>query len=532
MRIRSIDAKDIPPVHRFAVQNLSDTIVIAGPNGVGKTRLIQAFLQHFQNPRVAGSMTTTLEATCKEESERWGKGILDTSVPDDALLLRQTLMASRRRRNWQSSVMYFESNRTIKKVTPYEFTWDIKDPDEDNINWKSTFTGLQNRWQDTQHSIFRKVQSHVDRLGRRAVKLASEGKRTMPLGVKHPLDPFRVAFHQLLAPKELDEVNIRNQTLSYRIGDFTFNLNTLSSGEQEVVNITFDFILRQPSNSIVVFDEPELHLHPELSYKLIQTLRRVGENNQFIFCTHSLDIITASLDSSVVFLTPPKEEHTNQAVLVSEDDETNQALRLLGQSVGIISLGKKIVLIEGGQNSLDKQVYGTIIEDRFPNLVLVPSSGKARITSFATALDSVLVHSLWGVDFFIVCDRDAVVPSEYRAKIEENTDGKLRVLDRYHVENFFLDESVLVHVFEDQVDATHWLRDPEKVKLKLIELAELMIPYTLAIYAAGHFRDEIGNIDIMPRGVDRCTLEELPDILKKKPLRNLNVLSNRFKISG
>ena len=503
-------------MHRFAVQDLSDTIVLAGSNGVGKTRLIEHFLQHFQNPQAQDRMSMILEATCKEESEKWGKDTLDTSKPEDAQLLLQTLQANRHRRNWRSNVIYFESNRTIKKVQPYAFTWDITDPDKENIGWNATFSGLQNRWQDTLHSIFRKFQSHIDRLGRRAIKLHAEGKKSMPLGANDPLDPFQVAFCQLLAPKKLADVDIKNQTLSYRVDDSKLNIDSLSSGEQEVVNIVFDFILRKPSNSIVVFDEPELHLHPELSHKLIQTLRRTGENNQFIFCTHSPDIITASLDSSVIFLAPPKEDHSNQAIPVAEDDETNQALRRLGQSVGIIALGKRIVLIEGGHNSLDKQLYGAILEDQFPNLVLVPSSGKTQITSFSTVLDGVLRRAIWGVDFFMVCDRDAIAPSKDREAIESESDKRLRVLDRYHIEKFFLDESVLAQVFEDQVGDTDWLRDPEKIRLKLIELARPMVPYTLALYTAAHFREQVGNIDMMPKGVDKSSLEALAMLLKRR----------------
>jgi ABC-type transport system involved in cytochrome c biogenesis ATPase subunit len=41
MRIVSIDANNIPPVNRFHVDELSEVVVIAGPNGIGKTRLIR-----------------------------------------------------------------------------------------------------------------------------------------------------------------------------------------------------------------------------------------------------------------------------------------------------------------------------------------------------------------------------------------------------------------------------------------------------------------------------------------------------------
>ena len=180
----------------------------------------------------------------------------------------------------------------------------------------------------------------------------------MELNFKDPLAPFKEAFSQLLAPKILLDATAKEQDLFFESEGSRHSINALSSGEREVVNIVFDFLLRNPSDCIVFFDEPELHLHPELSYKLIQTLRSVGERNQFVFCTHSPDIITASLDNTVVFISPVKSSENNQAIIVKDDDETNEALKLLGQSIGIISLGRKIVLVEGAKSSLDKQTYG------------------------------------------------------------------------------------------------------------------------------------------------------------------------------
>jgi hypothetical protein len=229
------------------------------------------------------------------------------------------------------------------------------------LGWQFGFGRLSDRFQDTLHALFRKVRTRREEIAKKAELLMKE-KAGQERGDAHsaekfiqldpsefpdPIDPFRLAFTQLLAPKELVQPDPRSQQLQYSYDGQTFPITSLSSGEREVVNIVFDFLLRNPTDCIVVFDEPELHLHPELSYKLLQTLRTIGANNQFIFCTHSPDIITASLDSSVVFIAPPKDAETNQAILVREDDETHRALKLLGQSIGIVALGKKIVLVEG-----------------------------------------------------------------------------------------------------------------------------------------------------------------------------------------
>jgi hypothetical protein len=135
-------------------------------------------------------------------------------------------------------------------------------------------------------------------------------------------------------------------------------------------------------------------------------------------------------------------------------------LHLIGQSIGVISLGKKIVLIEGTSSSLDKQTYGSLVGTDHPELVLVPSGGKESITSFVEAFETVLNKTVWGVDFFMLCDGDSLasVPGD-------KAGDRLRILPRYHVENYFLNEHVLARVFE-QLDEPEdsWLRDPTKIR--------------------------------------------------------------------
>lgn len=511
MRIKSLRATQLPPISLFAAEDLSDVVVIAGRNGVGKTRLVQGLVDFFRNPHNSQYVQLIVEATSETEFATWGKRLLDTAQPADAQKLAQTLQQQRRRANWKSSVVQFESDRSITQISPYQFTWDFTDPWKEIIGWDRTFSGFRNRFQDMLHSIFRKVRSHREDIARRADDLRTAGEATMSLDWEDPLAPFKAAFRQLLAPKELADVNPQRQTLEFRVegSQQILPVTSLSSGEREVVNIVFDFILLTPEDCIVIFDEPELHLHPELSYKLIQTLRTVGGRNQFIFCTHSPDIITASLDQSVIFVAPPSAQRSNQAVPVSEHDETNQALRLLGQSVGIVALGKRLVLIEGTSASLDKQAYGSILRDRFPNLVLVPAGGKGLITSFAQLIEEVLDRTIWGVEFFMLCDRDAVPVTVSARDLESKSRGRLRVLPRYHLENFFLDPQILAKVFDRLERDDSPLRDPVAIESKLRELANNLVSYAAALLVSAQVRTAAGNVDIMPKRCHALGVEEL-----------------------
>ncbi len=509
MRIHSIRLSDVPPVQRFEVEGLTDVVVLAGANGVGKTRLMQALVQAFRKPTHTGPVRLGIEATSKTEQEDWGKRTLDTGDPADCQLLARTLQKSHWRTQWQSSVVYFESDRSIQRLQPYTFSWDVIDPWEENIGWELTFGGLQTRFQDTLHSLFRKVQSRRDKIARKAEELMHEGATQMSLDFPDPLLPFKVAFAQLLAPKRLLDAEPKAQQLRYELNGQELDVSTLSSGEREVVNTVFDFILRSPSHCIVFFDEPELHLHPELVYKLLQTLRAVGRTNQFVFCTHSPDIITAALDQSVVFISPPQPDAANQAVLVREEDETNQALRLLGHSVGIVALGKRIVLVEGTNASLDKQAYGQILGTRHPGLVLVPAGGKDAIRSFAHLVSHVLDRTIWGVDFFMLCDGDAGSAANAAA-----TSQRLKTLPRYHLENYFLDANLIADCFEAMEPPGSWLRNPDEVNGKLRELATGLIPYAVALIVASEARAHVGNADIMPSGLSGQTADQLATLLR------------------
>lgn len=378
MKIRSIEAINTLPIKKFKAVELDNMVFLAGPNGIGKSRLIESILTYFKSPNVNPSMNMIIQSTSQVERDEWGKQELDLSTGSDCEKLRQTLHKNRSRRNYRSSILYYESNRQITNLKPLQFTWEYIDPYEEQVGWDFSFNPMSGRAQDTIHSIFKKIQSQKTSIANRAIQLREEGKDSMNLSFSDPLEPFRQAFEQLLSPKKLLGVNMQGNSLRISDGDREINERSLSSGEREVLNIVFDFILRSPSDCIVFFDEPELHLHPELASKLIATLKTVGDGNQFIFCTHSAELLSGSLDNTVIFIQPQTRDE-NQAVRVRVEDDTYDALNSIGQSIGVVSLGKKIVLIEGSKASLDKKTYLQIIKGRFPNLVLVPCEGKYTI---------------------------------------------------------------------------------------------------------------------------------------------------------
>jgi AAA domain, putative AbiEii toxin, Type IV TA system len=519
MRFQSITLSDYPPVERFEAAGLSDVIVIAGPNGVGKTRLLQRLLADLRGNSGAGTVSCVVRSTCPEELVQWGIPELDLSDASDLDRFRQTIQATRRRRKWKSSIVNFESDRSLRNVAPLAYSFDMPDPEQEEVGWDFTFGFMRDRYQDTVHSMFRMIEVQKQSIATRAIQLRREGRETMQLTFTDPMEPFKDVFRQLLGPKQLVDPSPSNQRLEYSIDGVVFPFDSLSSGEREVVTIAFDLLLRKPEDCIVFFDEPELHLHPELSFRLIQTLQTIGPRNQLVLSTHSPDIITSSLDRSVIFLSPPKVDpdgrRANQAILVDEADETNQALRLLGHSIGIIALGRRIILVEGSQSSVDKQAYGSIIKNRWPDLVLVPSGGRHTLESFETIYSSVLSKSIWGVEFFMLCDGDTR-PTPSEEEREAKAGGRLRVLPRYHLENYFLDEQVWAEAFAPLEPPDSWLRDPERIRSAFIEISREHISYTAALRAAQGLRLSVGNVDAMPKNCHGRAVDELVELVLKE----------------
>lgn len=493
MRLSKIRVQQFSPIENFQVDDLSDLVVLAGANGAGKTRLINRVLSALQNP-VDPNVEFAIECTNDEERVAFGKSKLITSDREDAMKFQQFLQQNRLRRNFKSGVVYFESDRSIAQIKPLAFSFEYVDPYTENIGWNVNMEPFKNRWQDTQHAIFKKIVTLRNQLGGQAMNLRREGRDNMNLGFSDPIQPFKEAFQKLLAPKALIDPDLQNQRLMYIEDDQERSIDTLSSGEREVLNIAFDFILRKPSDCIVFLDEPELHLHPELLGRLIKTLRTSGERNQFILISHSPEVVASSLEDTVVFLAKAKGDGANQATVLRPGGETTEALRALGQSVGVIALGKKVVLIEGREASLDTKIYSTICQNLFPNLVLVPADGKADLENFDKLNSNVLQKTLWGVEFFMLADRDCAIGN--------HTDGdRFRVLPRYHLENYLLDSEILASCFAMFEQPGSWTCDSGLIEDKLRSIASDKVSYAASLIASSQLRRDAGNISLMPKGV-------------------------------
>ncbi|CAM2007218.1 AAA family ATPase [Acanthopleuribacter pedis] len=70
-------------------------------------------------------------------------------------------------------------------------------------------------------------------------------------------------------------------------GKNQYEIAEMSSGERAVFPFIFDFAFMNIHNSVILIDEFEQHLHPELQIAMLEYLPKLGLNNQFFITTHS-----------------------------------------------------------------------------------------------------------------------------------------------------------------------------------------------------------------------------------------------------
>lgn len=69
--------------------------------------------------------------------------------------------------------------------------------------------------------------------------------------------------------------------------DRVYDIAEMSSGEQAIFPMLYEFARLNIARSIVLLDELELHLHPPLQQLLLSALKVIGPDCQFIVTTHS-----------------------------------------------------------------------------------------------------------------------------------------------------------------------------------------------------------------------------------------------------
>ena len=251
------------------------------------------------------------------------------------------------------------------------------------------------------------------------------------------------------------------------------DINDLSSGEKEIL---FGYLRLRNSaqrQSIILLDEPELHLNPKLIRGLPQFYKKyVGEDldNQIWTVTHSDAFLREALGQVGVRVYHMREaasghSHGNQVEEIGQGEEEEVIFELIGD-IAAYHAGGKIVIFEGENSEFDKRMAGILFPTYERQMNFISGGNKATVRRLHEALER--RNDGGGGLVFSIVDRDD-------AEMVDNEGEGRFTWDVYHIENYLLDPKVVLGVLKSMTLQDTGFRNETEVEGAFREIAKSQI---------------------------------------------------------
>ncbi len=232
--------------------------------------------------------------------------------------------------------------------------------------------------------------------------------------------------------------------------DKKYICSEMSDGERVIFYLIGE-TLCAPKNSIIIIDEPEMHIHTSLIKRLFDLIEKERDDCSYIYLTHSIDFAISRYNATKIWVKSFEDECWDYEILSDNINIPEQLyLEVLGSRLPVI-------FTEGQTNSLDYAIYSEVFSD----YTLKPIGSCTQVINITKAFNN--QYNFHHIKAYGIIDRD---------RREENTIKKLVktniwVLDVAEVENLFLLEDII------NVVAIYKGKEPiptfEKVKRNLLD---------------------------------------------------------------
>lgn len=226
------------------------------------------------------------------------------------------------------------------------------------------------------------------------------------------------------------------------------DLNELSAGEKEILYGYLRIRNSAPRYSLILLDEPELHLNP----RLIRALPRfyhyhlgVALDNQIWLVTHSdalLREVVGQPEYSVFHMVAAGRADEQQIQPLYAQEDTERAVLSLVGDLAAYRPGKKIVVFEGGGDSqFDEYLTSQLFPELLDEANVISSGNKLRVRELHGVLDQAADKGIVPFKTFSITDRDS--------ETHQGITSPRFIWNVYHIENYLLESDFIVQVLHD-----------------------------------------------------------------------------------
>lgn len=397
MRIPSFDIRAQRSIAIASCAAVPPLMVIAGPNGTGKSTLLHSLRQ------VGGGAGPILyvgpHRTLRRQHVQ-GRFLLANTISMADMLTRMDTPGG------------FEG---VSLITGSRDPWS----GDDSANY-------------LKHSL---CQIEFER--QRAIAARFDAAGSIAAGsIPDPWAPLRELTTSLLPHLAFARIDTENQTqirCLWRVhkNDTLVDLDDLSSGEKSVVQMfyplvehrireTLQELTGKPPNTgarstCLLIDEPELHLHPNLQAKVLDYMRQLAyqQGVQCILATHSPTIVEYATFEELYLLMPIElvEVGGNQLVQIATDEARLQFLRETFGGARNLTALQPVLIVEGAHEKdttsvlADRKVYRAL-SPNFDRVTVIAGGGKSECFKLREVLAPALAAFTTQLKVSLLLDRD------------------------------------------------------------------------------------------------------------------------------
>lgn len=277
-----------------------------------------------------------------------------------------------------------------------------------------------------------------------ATKLQQLMRRAKEAGSPTPefvdgFDSYKKSVKEVLPHLNFSGVDTTHKTLLFDSAGLELKFTSLSGGEKEISFIIGQIERFQLKQGLLLIDEPELHLNPDLLRNWVAYLRDTVEDGQIWISTHSLEAVETAGPSCTFVL-----ERTQDTRMVENIRPliNSPVLAVLSSAVGspAFSLRNlKFVFVEGDRQGREKERFYSLFGDsRFVRFI--EGGGCEEVSRKLLAVRELASEA--SEHLFV----GGVIDADFRTqqKINElQARTPVYVLDCHEIENLYLHSEAL-----------------------------------------------------------------------------------------